>query len=72
MSDENSISHRERIFVRDKTLDARRKNVMRVTKKMIEQAIINANNGDKESVTVAKYHAAVNTKKHCCGRKSNL
>ena len=46
-----------------KTLDARRKNVKRVTKKMIEQAIIDANNGDKESDTVAKYHAAVNTKK---------
>ena len=43
----------------------------RVNKKMIEQAIIDANDGDTESVTVAKYDAAVNTKKHCYGRKSN-
>ncbi len=64
------ISHRERIFVRHATL----LNVLadkKVTQVALVNALLAANNGDCNVITVGKSSAAVDTRKHCYSQLNN-
>ncbi len=70
MTGSSRISHRERVFLRSATLLARRQGVD-VTKTILKEKILAANNSNESSVTLSKISSAVDTKKHCYGRPSN-
>ena len=69
-SSASTISFRERVYIRHITVLSKRtgKNVDRAA---VDNAIIEANDGDKAAATSAKYYCARNTVKFCFHRPSN-
>ena len=69
MTNTKPISHRERIYVRAATI-ATKLQRKAVSQAVLRQALLDANDGNPNSITVAKMSGAVDTKKDCYPKES--